>query len=139
MTTLVHDGSGVAWAAPVKRADRWKLYPAGVRKCKRAACKVVKKFRSGTAYCSQSCGSLDTRLVASMKVSPADSRRRALAAAKVAVAARKQKAYKRVEGFHPVDAYKAGYGSGFTAGRKNGYSAGYRDAIREMKRKENAA
>lgn len=83
-------------------------FPAGVRKCFREACPVVKQFRSGRAYCTMSCASQDGE----MRVSPGAAVKRARKASAAAARARSAKAAEKWANMTPAEAWKAGYKAG---------------------------
>lgn len=103
---------------------RGQRFPAGERKCRRAACTVVKEFKTGVGYCSRSCASKDGM----MRVSPKAAHERALKAGKAAGEAHTRRALEAVEGLTPREAYERGYGNGWNKGHDAGYYKGRRDA-----------
>lgn len=84
-------------------------FPAGVRKCFREACPVVKKFRSGIAYCTMSCASQDGE----MRVSPAQAVARAKKASRAAAVKRSARAAEKWANMTPAEAYEAGKKYGY--------------------------
>lgn len=110
---------------------RYQRFPAGVRECRRAACKVVKEFKRGVGYCSMSCASKD----GAMRVSPGAARERALKAGKAAGEAHHRRALERVDQYPTkLAAFQAGYKRGYDMGVKAGEYRGYRRALNELRR-----
>lgn len=106
---------------------RVSRFPAGERKCHRAACAVTKRFRTGVRYCCMSCASKDGM----MRVSPVAARERALKAGKAAGEAHTRRALAAIEGLTPREAYLRGYRNGYDKGHNAGFYKGRRSMARQ--------